>query len=438
MTDSKSYLERLLSVFTEVRRGEGAVVLLMTLNVFLILTAYLIAKVVREPLILAGGGAEIKSYSAALQVVVLAVFLRIYASLVANISRRKLINYVTLFFAACLVVFFFLSRANANIGVVFFIWVGIFSLVVIAQFWSFANDIYAPSEGKRLFVIIQFGASAGGVFGPMLASLLLQFFGVYELLLVSAAILVASLAITNYVESRRGSGSNETRTGEEEPETKPEISKKGAFRVVLLSKYLLMIAVMVLLTNWVNTTGEYILGKSISASAADVAGGDQEIEEKYIAGFYSRFFAIVGAVGLLFQLLFVSRIIKFGGIRLAVMIQPIIALGGYGLIAAMPFLKFIKGPKIAENAADYSLNSTVRNILFLPTTTEQKYKAKVAIDSFFVRVGDVLSALLVFVGITFLGFGIRGFALFNLGLVLIWLLFAYGIGKEHQRLIAAE
>ena len=117
------------------------------------------------------------------------------------------------------------------------------------------------------------------------------------------------------------------------------------------------------------------------------------------------------------------------------MIQPIIALGGYGLIAVMQFLKFVKGPKIAENVADYSLNSTVRNILFLPATTEQKYRAKVAIDSFFVRVGDVLSALLVFAGINDLGFCIRGFALFNLGRVAVWLVFAYRIGQEHARII---
>lgn len=73
----------------------------------------------------------------------------------------------------------------------------------------------------------------------------------------------------------------------------------------------------------------------------------------------------------------------------------------------------------------------MRNILCLPATTEQKYKAKVAIDSFFVQVGDVLSALLVFAGINYLGLGIRGFALFNLGLVVVWLVFAYRIGQEH-------
>ena len=39
-------------------------------------------------------------------------------------------------------------------------------------------------------------------------------------------------------------------------------------------------------------------------------------------------------------------------------------------------------------------------MLFLPCTYEEKFSAKQAIDSFFVRMGDVLSAVLVFVGTT--------------------------------------
>ena len=88
----KSLLERGLSLFTEMRSGEGATALLLTLNVFLILTSYLIAKVVREPLILTGGGAEIKSYSAAAQVFVLMGAVQLYGWLVNYFDRRTLLN----------------------------------------------------------------------------------------------------------------------------------------------------------------------------------------------------------------------------------------------------------------------------------------------------------------------------------------------------------
>jgi AAA family ATP:ADP antiporter len=95
----------------------------------------------------------------------------------------------------------------------------------------------------------------------------------------------------------------------------------------------------------------------------------------------------------------------------------------------------IRWAKTAENSTDYSLQNTVRNVLFLPLTREQKYKAKQATDTFFVRAGDVLSAGLVFVGAK-LAFEIRHFALVNLVLVLVWIVLAILIGRENRKLTA--
>ncbi|MCK5453515.1 MAG: hypothetical protein KAJ16_04090, partial [Calditrichia bacterium] len=103
----KSILERILNLFTEVRSGEGIKALLLTLNIFLILTAYYIIKPVREALILAGGteqlsGAVLKSIAAAGQVVLLMLAIPLYSRIASQVSRRKLINVVTFFFAGCL------------------------------------------------------------------------------------------------------------------------------------------------------------------------------------------------------------------------------------------------------------------------------------------------------------------------------------------------
>ena len=67
-------LDRALSLFTDVRDGEGALALMMLLNVFLLLICYSVIKTVREPLILLGGGAELRSYAAAGQAMVLIAF----------------------------------------------------------------------------------------------------------------------------------------------------------------------------------------------------------------------------------------------------------------------------------------------------------------------------------------------------------------------------
>lgn len=452
---SRSLLERLLGVFTEVKAGEGATALLLTLDVYLLLTTYYIVKPVREALILSGQGAEVKSYASAGQALLLLLAVPAYAWLASKLPRRRLINGVTIFFAACMVVFYLLSRIHIPyLGVIFFLWVGIFNLMVIAQFWSFANDVYTPEQGKRLFAIVAFGASFGAVTGSVIAGRLIGPLGVEQMLVVAAVILVTTLLLTNVIDSRErrrvataalpgsssavsGATPGAVKTDAVMREAEP-LGRSGAFQLVMRNRYLLLIALLMLFLNWVNTTGEYILGRVVSRTAENlVASGLSHglDKEQWIGKFYSDFFSWVNVVGVVTQLFLVSRILKFLGVRIALLFLPVIAIGGYLSLAVYPVLGVVRWAKTAENATDYSLQNTVRNVLFLPTTREQKYKAKQAIDTFFVRAGDVLSAALVFVGTTYLAFQTKQFALFNLGLVAVWILLAVLIGIRHRQLV---
>jgi AAA family ATP:ADP antiporter len=141
---------------------------------------------------------------------------------------------------------------------------------------------------------------------------------------------------------------------------------------------------------------------------------------------------MVNILALVLQLFVVSRVVKHLGIRWAVMILPMISLGAYNILVFMPVLYAVLGAKVAENATDYSLNNTVRNMLFLPCTYEEKFSAKQAIDSFFVRMGDVLSALLVFIGTGVLSIQPRAFAAVNAVLVLGWLALAWQVGRLYD------
>jgi AAA family ATP:ADP antiporter len=429
-------VERFLSLFTEIHTGEAGTALLLTLNIFLILTSYYIIKPVREALILAGGGAELKSYMSAGQTFLLLFTVPLYARLASKLPRRRLLNIVTVFFVACLGLFYLLARIRVPLGVAFFLWVGIFNNSIIAQFWSFANDLYTPGQGKRLFAIVAFGASSGAVLGPTIAGRLIEPIGPYQLLLVAAVVLGASLLVTNYVDSR------ETRREKLETpahvEAERPLGTQGAYKLVFQNRYLLLIALLILFLNWVNTTGEYILGKVVATNAERIVGADTALQEKFIGKFYADFFQVVNVVGLLVQLFLVSRFIKYMGVRISLLILPLIALGGYLLAAFYPILAIIRWIKTAENATDYSLQNTLRGVLFLPTTREEKYKAKQAIDTIFVRAGDVLSALLVFVGTTYLAFKTEHFAVFNTVLVAGWVVLAVLIGRRFQRMSAAS
>ena len=120
------------------------------------------------------------------------------------------------------------------------------------------------------------------------------------------------------------------------------------------------------------------------------------------------------------------------------MALPIVALGGYGVIAFLPVLGIIRWVKIAENSLDYSLNNTVRHALFLPLSREEKYNAKQAIDTFFWRAGDLLSAGLVFLGTQMLAFNTQHFAMVNMVLVALWLMIAFWTGRENAQMTGEE
>ena len=183
-------LDRALRLFAPVKGGEGGTVLLMAFNVFLLLTAYYIIKPVREALILAEWGAEAKIYASAGQALLLLGVIPLYSRLADMMRVRRLITTVLLFFAACLVAFYLLARLDVPLGIPFYLWVGIFNMMVVAQFWSFANDYYTEEQGKRLFAIIGFGMSAGAVFGGFITRKLIHPLGLYQLMLLSAALLI--------------------------------------------------------------------------------------------------------------------------------------------------------------------------------------------------------------------------------------------------------
>ncbi|MGH7509987.1 MAG: NTP/NDP exchange transporter [Gemmatimonadales bacterium] len=459
--DDPGPLDRALRLFADVRAGEGATALLLALNVLLLLAAYYVIRPVREALILSAGGAEIKSYLAAGQAMLLLGLVPAYGALADRLPRRRLLNAVTAFFIACLVAFYGLTHTGVPIAVVFFLWVGIFNLMIVAQFWSFANDLYTKEQGERLFAIVAVGGSLGAVTGAAITGRLIPLIGVPQLLLVAAGLLGVAVMISNLVDAWQrdrhethlplalttaeipaATGEYQIQTFEDAdkltvslPGTGPT-SRPGTFRLVFGDRYLLLIALLVLLVNWVNTTGEYILGRTVTgaaemAVAAGTAGGLSVPE--FIGSFYSDFLFFVSFGALVIQLFVVSRLIKYAGVRVALLVLPVIALTGYTLLAFAPVLAIIRSVKIAENATDYSVQNTVRNVLFLPTSRDQKYKAKQAIDSFFWRAGDVLSAALVFVGVSQLGFSATGFARVNLALVCVWLLVAAALGREYAR-----
>ena len=442
-------IERALRLVTDVRAGEGATALLLALDVFLVLGAYYLIKPVREALIGAvHNGPRYKSYMGAGVATAIFIAVPVYARLASVWPRKKLILRVSSFFAANLVAFYFLGltpwvkgELGATVfGLGFLLWMGVFNMMIVAQFWAFAADIYTEDQGKRLFPLVAVGASLGAIAGSYTVKSIVQTVGTLQMMLISATVLVASALLTQVIHGRATKGKAEDappgaqeKDAEKGDEAANQEDKRGAYSLVLKNKYLLLIAIFTLLFTFVNTSGEYMISQLVSDAAKEHEHTKEAIRE-FIAGYMGDYFLWVNIAGLVIQLFLVSRIVKYAGFRVAFLVFPVVALASATMITASPTLEAVRVGKTTENSIDYSLNNTVRNMLWLPTTRRMKYVAKQAVDSFFARLGDVFSGAAVFILVGQLDLGVRGVAAMNIGLVLAWIYVAWRTVNERDRL----
>ena len=445
---------RLLRLFTDIRFGEAPTALLLTINIFFLMMAYYLIKPIRETLIIVGKDPQTKSYLSGAQAILLIFVIKAFSYLASKVPRHLLITWVTLFFISNLGLFYFFHLLNmpmGTMGIIFFIWIGIFNIFVVAQFWGFANDIYIEEIGKRLFPLVAFGQTAGAVFGTKIAGFIIKPLGenfAYIMMLITAALLGVCILMTIIIHKKEIKRIQEKAVKAEkkvfaEDKLKEKALKRGGgFHLIFKSQYLLFYAMVILLLNFVNASGEYIWSDTLNRVATKAvqmgtAGGLDRAQ--LVAKISADYQGLASIIALVIQLFLVSRILKWIGVTGALLILPFIALGGYGAITlgaiSLLFIKWIKG---AENGTDYSVMNTTKGALFLITSREEKYKGKAAADTFFYRGGDALAALAVFIGLNYLGFSIQSYARLNVAIILIWILFCFLVIREYKKIKAKQ
>ena len=211
-----------------------------------------------------------------------------------------------------------------------------------------------------------------------------------------------------------------------------ERDRRGGFTLVLHDRYLLLIAISVFILNLINTTGDFILAEMVNRQAHIVAA-TVEARRQFIGAFYGDFQTWVTALTAIAQIFLVARLFKKIGIAHSLLVVPVIAIAGYGGTVVLPGLALLATLKVLENSADYSLQNTVQQALFLPTSRDAKYKAKAAIDTMGVRLGDLASTGLVFLGVQ-AGLALGHYALANFIAGALWLLVVFRLQRRHRQL----
>jgi AAA family ATP:ADP antiporter len=244
---------------------------------------------------------------------------------------------------------------------------------------------------------------------------------------VAAGILVVCVVLFNWAGARAGAPGRKAG----EPHHEEPLVHDHVARLLARDRYLLLIAGLTLLLNWVRSNGDYLLDRTLLAALADATAHGAD-PATYVTTFKAEYFEWVNITGVVLQLFLVSRIMTRFGVRNALLVLPAVAFLEYGGYLVAPILSVFMVAKVGESSLEYSLQNTARQALFLVSSRVEKYVGKTVVDTVVVRAGDALTALVVWAG-SRAALSTQAFATLNLVLITVWIVVVFSIGRENAR-----
>ena len=388
---AKNLLNRFLSRFVEIKPGEEVIASLLFLYFFLIMFPYGIIKPVRDARYLIELESIKLPFAYLSTAIIMGFVIHFYSKLQVGVKRRVLIISSLIFFTVTC----FLSRQlfmREELGLIplgFWIWANIFVVVLVTQFWILVNDVFNPREVKRLIGFFGSGGLLGGILGGVLTGYLGRDIP-DELLLIAGGILIIGIFVANYIfiwqRKNKPTTDNPNSLNKERTKGQAKAGFIDCFNTVRKNYYLRLMAVVVTLTFIVATFIDYQ-----SKTVIDMRV-DRIDEMTYIFGF---FHAGLYVVPFLISIFMTSNLIKSYGIRIVLLLFPLILFLCFGGIAFWPIIPFALAIKASDKSLSFSLNQYVRELLYIPVSPEVKYKAKVFIDMFLNRFAKGIGALML-------------------------------------------
>lgn len=393
---------------------------------FLVIAAFWIQKPIRTSKLLTDAGPEaLPLVKLGTALLVLPVMLA-YSGLAARYRRHHLVYWCTALFAAASLGFWWLLRGDGAearwTSYAFFFYVDIFNSVLVALFWSFANDLTSPDEARRTYGVVGAGGIVGGVAGSAVTGWSVEHLGAANLLLICIALLAIVAALAWWLSHAAAPPS----ASPEPPRASLREAIAGA-RLTFGSSYLLSIAALVFAYEIVSNVVDYQFNTAVAARYDSSAA---------MAAFLGRFSTASSAASLILQIGLTSWILRAWGPRVGLLVLPLVlGLGSVGFLV-QPLFVVIAATFFSDAALGYSLNQTTKEVLYTPTDEATKYQAKAFIDMFLMRLAKAVSSLLILAAMAWWLPGsdaVHQLAVISLATVAAWLIVALRAGRAFER-----
>ncbi len=414
--------------------------LLMFLAFFLIITGYWILKPLKKGLFLAYyqlnplqfmdstySAAQAELLAKELNVLVALVAALLFSRLSRLLLRERLFLFLAVIFAG---LFFFLARLGdfsaAAVTWLFYLSGDLYVTIMVAAFFAFLNDSERPNAAKRLYGLIGLGGVLGGLFGSTLVAGYARELRVEEVLgYTTALILMMNLPVlwAGWIVRRHPPIIHTP------PEATPRLWGRisrffSGIDVVMRSRYLIGIMGLVCLYEMVSTLVDYQFSATVM----------HFVEDAYLGDAFSRIYSFTNLLAVLAQLLLTRVMLTHLGVGPTLALLPLAILAGSVGYLLLPVLLFGALLNTLDNSFAYSVNQSAKEVLYVPVSPGEKYRAKAFIDIFVIRAAKAVSILLSgVVSLWFVRFeDIRWISLWVIALLLGWLVLTHHLGKAYR------
>ncbi|HAR36290.1 MAG TPA: hypothetical protein DCR87_05190 [Acidobacteria bacterium] len=431
MTTGPGRFHRLLASVVELKPGEEKIVSLLFLYFFLITAAYSVIKSLRVASYLESLGADKLPLAYLLTAVLIGFVVALHSRVQAIIPRVNLIIFSLIFFILNTLLFWFLFSFNWTwLPLAYYVWANVFLAVTITQFWIVVNDLFNPREAKRLVGFFGSGGIVGGIFGGEATGLLARSNVDFGLLLLASGFLVACIPVVYLLASQQKRNQGLTPRVRPEPAAPAGATATVGFRDCLKTvrgnHYLRLIAAGITLSLVVSTFIDWQFNK--------VVEGASSLENR-LTSFYGHFNAGLLVLAFFVQIFLTSRFIQRFGLKFSFLIYPLVLVGVLsGLVILPASLLLALTLKGTDKSLSYTLNQSVRELLYIPVSPDIKYKAKVFIDMFLNRFAKGLGAIMLLALLSFRP-GLRLVSLVTIFLILGWVIINIRVTREYSSVV---
>lgn len=335
----------------------------------------------------------------------------------------------------------FLGRSTlAALGWVTFFAIESFGSLIVALFWSFTSSITATESAKRGYPLIAAAAQFGAIIGSVPLLFPEQFGGIWTLFL-GVTITVGSVMFVMHYFMRvtppdQLIGNKLAHKTEEE--------KEGFFYGLVSGIWLLvsrpyLMGVLVVSTFY--ETISQIVEYQMQSTAYVYPAFSSELGFAYFQGFYGL---CVNILSFLMALLGTSYLIKRFGLRACLLIFPICL--GIAFVSLFAYFKLGSpnpgqllwacfGVMIIAKGLGYAINNPTKEIMYIPTSKDVKFKSKGWIDMFGSRsakgAGSAVTNTFKHNIPDLMVYG----TFISLGLTAMWIVAALFVGTKNRHLI---